>query len=477
MPCARISRRVALTRALISAGCWGGFTPPRPLAADLLQVPNVTGLYSVRVARIAVPTSTSEASTQMAGWTGRVAVGGGRYSMGGQVAIEGGLHMDKRQMNQLVWLQPGERKVRVQAGMRWRDLQDHLDPHDLAIKTMQSYASFTVGGSVSVNAHGRYVGHGPLGNTVRALQLVLADGSVVEARPDVNAELFRAAVGGYGAVGLITEVELDLAPNVRIECSIERVPLDRYAQHVQQTVLVDPTAVLHNADLLPPHFDEPLCTTWRKAPEHVPLTDTARLVERGQSYALEQNLIWSVTELPGGQTLRSSVLQPWATSKPSVKWLNREASQDVAELEPRTRAMSTYALQEYFIPAQQLPAFVRRMGEILRKHQVQALNVSIRHSPADRVSLLPWAKQDVFSLVLYHKQRTWRRAQEAVGRWTRELIDTALRHGGRYYLPYQLHATQRQFEQAYPEVEQLRQIKRRVDPGGKLSNTLWARYL
>ena len=78
MPCARISRRVALTRALISAGCWGGFKPPRPLAADLLQVPNVTGLYSVRVARIAVPTSTSEASTQMAGWTGRVAVGGGR---------------------------------------------------------------------------------------------------------------------------------------------------------------------------------------------------------------------------------------------------------------------------------------------------------------------------------------------------------------------------------------------------------------
>ena len=68
-------------------------------------------------------------------------------------------------------------------------------------------------------------------------------------------------------------------------------------------------------------------------------------------------------------------------------------------------------------------------------------------------------------------------AHEAVGRWTRELIDTALRHGGRYYLPYQLHATQRQFEQAYPEVEQLRQIKRRVDPGGKLSNTLWARYL
>ncbi|MFY9477864.1 MAG: hypothetical protein WAQ08_09435 [Aquabacterium sp.] len=46
--------------------------------------------------------------------------------------------------------------------MRWRDLQDVIDPHNLAIKTMQSDANFTVGDAVSVNAHGRYVGNGPV---------------------------------------------------------------------------------------------------------------------------------------------------------------------------------------------------------------------------------------------------------------------------------------------------------------------------
>lgn len=64
-----------------------------------------------------------------------------------------------------------------------------------------------------------------------------------------------------------------------------------------------------------------------------------------------------------------------------------------------------------------------------------------------------------------------------MGRWTRELIDLVLAHDGRYYLPYQLHATQAQFERAYPEVAQLRALKRRVDPAGKLSNMLWSRYL
>jgi len=470
-----VNRRTVLVHAMVSAGCMAGLLPAA-VAGKPLPVANVTGLYTVQVAQIATPVSTADVIEQVRAWPGRIAVGGGRYSMGGQVAIAAGLHLDMRQMNRLIWLDVAARTVRVQAGMRWRDLQDHLDPHDLAIKTMQSYANFTVGGSVSVNAHGRYVGHGPIAHTVRALQLVLADGTVVDAAPDRHADLFRAAIGGYGAVGIITEVELALARNIRIQRSVERVSLDAYVQHVQRQVLNDPTAVLHNADLLPPRFDAPVCVTWRKANASQPLTEPARLVEHGLSYAMDQNIIWALTELPGGQAVRAAA-QPKLIAGTAVKWLNHEASLDVAQLEPRTRAMSTYALQEYFVPERQLVPFVQAMGRILRTHGVEALNVSIRHSPADTVSLLPWASEDVFSLVLYHKQRTWRSAQEAVGRWTRELIDAVLAHEGRYYLPYQLHATQAQFERAYPGIEQLRAIKRRVDPENKLSNTLWARYL
>ena len=68
-------------------------------------------------------------------------------------------------------------------------------------------------------------------------------------------------------------------------------------------------------------------------------------------------------------------------------------------------------------------------------------------------------------------------SRKSVGRWTRELIDLSLQHGGRYYLPYQLHATGQQFESAYPEVAQLRRLKRRLDPDGKFSNELWRKYL
>lgn len=94
--------------------------------------------------------------------TGAVSIGGGRFSMGGQTAGPGSLHFDMRSLTKMVSFAPVERVIRVQAGVRWCDVQRFVDPHGLSVKTMQTYANFTVGGSLSVNCHGRYVGLGPL---------------------------------------------------------------------------------------------------------------------------------------------------------------------------------------------------------------------------------------------------------------------------------------------------------------------------
>ena len=112
-----------------------------------------------------------------------------------------------------------------------------------------------------------------------------------------------------------------------------------------------------------------------------------------------------------------------------------------------------------------------QLGRIMESKSTRVTGV---HTCA---SALPWAPDDVFSFVLYHKQRTWSRARDEVGTWTRELIALALQHGGRHYLPYQLHATVEQFDRAYPEAAQFRRTKQQVDPTGKLSNELWRKYL
>jgi FAD/FMN-containing dehydrogenase len=165
-------------------------------------VNDVTRLNPVPVFAIATPSTIDEVRDAVTRTTGPISVGGGHFSMGGQTASPDSLHLDMRRMNQVLWFSPVERTIRVQAGIRWCDIQRFVDPHGLAVKIMQTYANFTVGGSLSVNVHGRYVGHGPLVLSVRAITLVLMSGDVVHASRSENAELFwgaSAATAGWAS--------------------------------------------------------------------------------------------------------------------------------------------------------------------------------------------------------------------------------------------------------------------------------------
>lgn len=395
--------------------------------------------------------------------------------MGGQIAAPQSLHLDMRGMNAVVAFDQSKRTIRVQAGMAWRDVQDVIDPSDLSIKTMQSYSNFTVGGSVSVNCHGRYVGHGPLINSVRSVQLVTANSEVLELTRSQHADLFHAVCGGYGGLGIVTEVELELEPNSRLERVVNDVSLDAYPAFFAERVLSNPRVVLQNADLSPPDFNAPRSISWVTTDK--PLTQQRRLVPRDLDYSLEKNAIWAITELPGGNRLRENLADRLLLEQRAVVWRNYEASLDTASLEPRTRAVSTYLLQEYFVPVASFLPFVQDLARILTSRKVNALNVSIRHSPPDPKTLLTWAPTEVFAFVLYYKQRTSEQASAATRAWTRELIDAALHHGGRYYLPYRLDATNEQFGRAYPEARTFAALKARIDPDGRFRNLLWDKYL
>jgi FAD/FMN-containing dehydrogenase len=339
---------------------------------------------------------------------------------------------------------------------------------------MQSYANFTVGGSVSVNCHGRYVGKGGIIGSIQTLQLVMADGSVREVSRSQDRELFQAVVGGYGGIAVITEVELSLDENLRIQRRIEDIPLAQYAGFFERRVKSDSAVLLHNADLSPPFFDRLRAVSWVKT--ELPVNQPLRLVPRGQSYAFEQNAIFAVSELAGGQKLREKIAEREMRKPAPIVWRNFEASQDAASLEPRTRVMSSYLLQEYFIPKKHFLAFVGAMAKILVDRRVNALNVSIRHAPPDGESLLSWAPEEVFSFVLYYKQRTSMKASLEVGVWARELIAQALRFGGTYYLPYRLDATPAQFKSAYPRFAEYQRVKAAADPSARFQNLLLQKY-
>lgn len=441
---------------------------------DERVVNDVTGLNAVPVWAVARPTTVEEVQDALRRHDGPVSLGGGHFSMGGQTASPGSLHLDLRGLDRVVSFAPQERTIRVQAGVRWCDLQRFVDPHGLSVAIMQTYANFTVGGSLSVNVHGRYVGQGPLVLSVRSLSLVLASGERVEASPAANAELFYGAIGGYGALGVIVEAELALVPNTRVRLEARKLATADYAAHFRGDVRDAEGAVFHNADLYAPHYRSVRSCTWVATDE--PVTVPYRLQPHRRGYPLERYFLWAVSETPFGKWRREFLIDPLLYRKRRVHWRNFEAGYDVAELEPPSRAHRTYVLQEYFVPVDRFDAFLPKMAEIFSRHRVNVLNVSIRHAHADPGTLLAWARGECFAFVVYHKQRTRPNARERVAVWTRELVDAVLSVGGTYYLPYQPHATAEQFRRAYPRAHELFALKRRLDPDFRFRNALWDKY-
>lgn len=394
--------------------------------------------------------------------------------MGGQTATENSLQIDMRKMNKVVHLDVENRKITVQAGMRWRDIQDAIDPHNLSVKIMQTYSNFTVGGSLSVNVHGRYVGQGPLIRSVDSLKVVLADGSIHDVSPKQESEIFYGVIGGYGGLGVIVEATLQLAANVKVERFSLTVGADEYKKYFFSEIRDNPRAIFHNGDIYPPEFKTVNAVTWFQSEK--PLTIKDRLIPRNQKYLIQPLAISAMTSFPLGRKIRSSVVDPLVYSKDVVTWRNHEASYDVAELEPQNRKDSTYVLQEYFVPVERFDEFIPKMRDVFKKYDANVFNVSIRHALPDLGSLLAWGRSEVFAFVVYYRQGVKLKDREDVAIWTRAMISEVISVGGAYYLPYQIHATDDQFHRAYPRYQEFFDLKKKLDPNYKFRNKLWDRY-
>ncbi len=466
----KLLRLGILSASFLLAGCFGESTPePGPNTVN-----DVTRLNPIEVERVVAPTSIEEIAALVASHDGPISIGGGRFSQGGQTACTGCLFIDMRTMNRIQNIDVAQRRITVESGVTWRQIQEAVDPLDLSPKIMQSFSNFTVGGSISVNCHGDYVGLGPLVSSLVSMRLVMADGAIVTASRDENTDLFSAAVGGYGGVGVIVEATLDLAQNTRLERKTQLMNVSSYPQWRADNIAQSDTAILHHAVIYPPDYRRLIANTSSLTDRQV--TIPHRLAPLGEPGAFERGMLSFVTDSDFGKAFRENVYDAITVGGTEVVWRNYEAAQDAMSLEPASRAKSTYVLQEYFVPTDRYDAFVTRMSDILRKHKVNVLNVAVRHSTADRETLLSWAPDDVFSFVLYCEQRTDAKAREKVAVWTRELVDAAIAEGGAHYLPYQIHATPEQFLKAYPRAPEFFALKQRVDPTYKFRNRLWETY-
>ncbi|MBP6182967.1 FAD-binding protein [Flavobacterium sp.] len=437
-------------------------------------VNDVTHLNPILVAKVETPHTVEELQNIIKTTDKPVCIGGGRFSMGGQTASSHSLHIDMRKLNKVLDFSAQEKTIKVQSGIRWCDIQHHIDQHNLSIKIMQTYANFTVGGSLSVNCHGRYIGLGPVILSVKSLDVILANGELLHTSPTVKPEIFYACVGCYNAIGVIVNVELELTENVAVKRSHTKMRRDEYKNFFFNNVRENIDVVFHNGDIYPPLYKNIRAVSWTKTNEKP--TEKPRLMPLAAVYPIERYFIGAFSKSRFGKWRREFIIDPIVFGRKKIHWRNYEAGYDVLELEPESRKESTYVLQEYFVAVEKFNDFASLMAEIFIRHNVNVINVSIRHAKADSGSMLAWAREEVFAFVVWYKQGTTETDKNKVAVWTRELIHAAVSLNGSYYLPYQPHATAEQFQRAYPNAQKLFELKKKLDPDYKFRNIIWDTY-
>ncbi|MCZ4245325.1 FAD-binding oxidoreductase [Pedobacter punctiformis] len=435
---------------------------------------DVTQLNPIKVNGTLKPKTSIEIINAVKNHNGPISIGGGRFSQGGQTATQNTLQIDMRKFNHILNFSREEKEITVQAGIRWWELIQFIDRYDLSVKIMQTYANFTVGGSLSVNVHGRYVGQGPIISSVKSFKIILADGRILNASREENREIFYSAIGGYGGIGVISEVTLFLTDNCKVELQDSVMDLKEYKNFFMSKIRNKPNIIFHNADIYPSDFEEVRAVSYVKTDKNLTVKD--RLKPNDENYALNRFALKVVSGSLFGKWIRHHIIDPLHYTGKVVEWRNYEATYDINELEPSSRKKSTYVLQEYFIPVEGFESFLPKMLKILKDNKVNVLNISIRHANIDEGTYLAWAKKEAFAFVIYYKQGVSLEDKTWVKKWTRSLIDASLAENGSYYLPYQIQATKFQFERAYPNYELFFSLKRKYDPEYKFRNKLFDAY-
>ncbi|MFI6012079.1 FAD-binding protein [Streptomyces sp. NPDC051243] len=128
------------------------------------------------------------------------------------------------------------RTVRVSGGVRYAELARAVYAHGLALPNMASLPHISVAGSVATGTHGSGVGNGSLATSVREVELVTADGSLVTVGR--GEQPFGGAVTSLGALGVVTALTLALEPSFDVEQHVfTELPLDGLDSAMFETVM------------------------------------------------------------------------------------------------------------------------------------------------------------------------------------------------------------------------------------------------
>ncbi|MFI9555568.1 FAD-binding protein [Nonomuraea endophytica] len=412
---------------------------------------NWAGNVGYTCAELRCPASLAELRALVAR-NSRVRALGTRHSFN-DLADSPGLLVTTAGLPQEVEIDSARAQAKVPAGMRYAELARLIDADGFALPNLGSLPHISVAGACATATHGSGVRNGCLSTSVAGLELVSADGELVEVARGQDG--FDGMVVGLGAFGVVTRLTLDLVPAFDARQRVyEDLPLDVLDEHFDE--------------LVRGAYSVCLFTDWR-----APRLTQVWVIER--------------TDEPESGLVR----QPWFTAKPAPgprhpvagfpaascteqlgvpgRWYER-LPHFRPEAEPSSAGDELHS--EYMVARSDAVAALRAL-ERERERIVQVLQIcEVRTIAADRLWMSPFYGEDSVSIHF-----TWTADTRAVLPVVR-LVERALApfrprpHWAKIFT-----AAPELLRSRYPRSAAFAALVRAYDPGGKFGNSFLDRYV
>jgi L-gulonolactone oxidase len=199
---------------------------------------NWAGDQSCEPAEVLNPESVDDvaAAATKAAASGRdVRVVGAGHSFS-PAALTSGTMLSLDRLNKILDLDRERGLVRVEAGIRLRHLNRALDSLGLALENLGDIDVQSIAGATATGTHGTGGRLRNLSASIHGVQLVTADGSILELDEETDSDGWRAARVSIGALGVVTALTLRCVPAFTLRGVDKPEPLDDVLHSLDELV-------------------------------------------------------------------------------------------------------------------------------------------------------------------------------------------------------------------------------------------------
>jgi alditol oxidase len=352
-----------------------------------------------------------------------------------------------RPMDNVIAIDAANRTVTVGAGITYGKLCPYLDGKGFALHNLASLPHISVAGACTTATHGSGQKNGNLATAASGLEIVTADGKVVNLSRERDGETFNGAVVGLGALGVITKVTLDIQPSfVMRQYVYENLPLSELKDHFD--------AIESSG------YSVSLFTDWQK--HRINELWIKSRVEEGQAFhatpeffgaKLATRNLHPIAELSAENcTEQMGVPGPWYERLPHFRM-------------GFTPSAGKELQSEYFVPRQHAVEAILAVERLRDQVGPSLLITEIRTIAADNLWMSPCYQQDCVTIHF-----TWKPDWPAVSKLLpvieKELAPFNARpHWGKLFT-----ISPAELNRIYKKMPEFVELSSRYDPQGKFRN-------